>query len=479
MDETKNNTENQEAEQALSRLEGELKTRFDLLPTELQEVITSSDYQTKLFEIAKKYKLTYDKLGQLELETTMVLLGMTPPDEFKLDISEQLKVDDATINNIVKDLNDQIFTPIRQQLMGVYSPEAVEAGEKFANDVTMVQENPIAPKTPVATETPVIIKTNPSAQNTIQTTPTVPTQETPTAPAPMRVDPYRELPDVPAGTGVADPVEIKQPVPKGSIDTSFLKDITPLSAVEKNTSSNASSFIDKTKDLGGLTTMNNPMGQKKVAETVTTNGGETLKKIQGLKDALLGDTAQTPIVQKEIIETAPKMDAASLQNALAKSAPVENPVQKTEAPLGASLKENPLSYREPIETAPSKETVQKIDSLINMKKLEFFTENKAENKTTPDASFAAAPAIEQNPKGIYDGDISKLQGQVSKTGFFAKMKNFFGSKNKNTVQPTETSAIPQTPPTPAFSGKEVLPKGPIDDSLVDNVKIFDETPIQK
>jgi hypothetical protein len=57
-------------------LQAELRTRFELLPEDLQNVIQSSDYQNKLFEIAKKNKWTYEQLNLLEMETTMVLLGM-------------------------------------------------------------------------------------------------------------------------------------------------------------------------------------------------------------------------------------------------------------------------------------------------------------------------------------------------------------------------------------------------------------------
>lgn len=473
MDETKNNT--QDSDRFFSQLEGELKTRFDLLPTELQQVITSSDYQTKLFEIAKKHKLTYDKLGQLELETTMVLLGMTPPDEFKLDISEQLKLDDATLNNIVKDLNDQIFIPIRQQLMGVYSPEAVEAGEKFANDTTMTQDKaPTTAPTPVSTEPTPETKTRPSSQG--GTTPVTPVTIKETAPqaALLQRDPYRELPEVKPGSGVADPVEIKKEIPKGSIDTSFLKDIAPLSTVEKTPTQAADSFINKTKNLGGLATMSMPTPQKK-AVPVETNSGATLKKIQGLKDALAPESTKSPIVQKEIIETKPLLEKTLSQN------PFEKPAENSSSvptPLGASLKENPLSYREPIETTPSQQTLQKIDSLINTKKLEYFTENKPTETDTAKAPMTNTASSLAQP-AIYDKAITPLAEQVSKTGFFAKMKNFFGSKKTNSSPEPQNSTVPSTAPAPLARAQEIVAKGPIDDALVNDVKIFEETPIQK
>jgi hypothetical protein len=128
-----------------AQIEGELKTRFELLPTELQQVILSSDYQLQLFEVAKKHKLTYEKLGQLELETTMVILGMTPPDEYKLEIAEQMGLSGADLDNVVMEINEKVFMPIREKLMALYSEDEVKKGEEFAN-ITSTEKPVVAPK---------------------------------------------------------------------------------------------------------------------------------------------------------------------------------------------------------------------------------------------------------------------------------------------------------------------------------------------
>jgi hypothetical protein len=144
-----NNTNQNNNSGDYSEIEGELKARFELLPKELQDTITSSDYQMKLFEIAKKYKLTYEKLGQLELETTMVLLGMTPPEEYEEDLSEQLGMKKEELSGLVKDVNDQVFLAIREQLKKIYTNTPDSTAPKAPETVVRAYDTV---STPVARE---------------------------------------------------------------------------------------------------------------------------------------------------------------------------------------------------------------------------------------------------------------------------------------------------------------------------------------
>jgi hypothetical protein len=112
-----------------SEIQKELKTRFSLLPEDLQNTINSSDYQMKLFEIAKKYKLTYEQLGTLELETTMVLLGMTDPRTYQRELSANINKKTEDLALIIKEVEEQVFGPIRESLKNLYETEEEEVEE--------------------------------------------------------------------------------------------------------------------------------------------------------------------------------------------------------------------------------------------------------------------------------------------------------------------------------------------------------------
>ncbi len=123
-------------------MQKELRTRFELLPGEIQNVINSSDYQMKLFEIAKKHKLTYEQLGTLEMETTFVLMGMTHPNEFGQSMSGELKKKPEEIKDLLSEIKVGIFDPIRSALMQIYTDEAYEKpAEQKAETISNNESN--------------------------------------------------------------------------------------------------------------------------------------------------------------------------------------------------------------------------------------------------------------------------------------------------------------------------------------------------
>lgn len=141
----------------------ELASRFQLLPEDIKAAIMDTGYQEKLFNLAKAEKLTYEELGVLETETTMVLLGMTKPADYRDELQMELKKNDAQIDSIVKAVNEQVFAPIRSSLERVYAakkdpadyiPESIVSGkeEKPAEPI-FTPPSPVAPASPAAVST--------------------------------------------------------------------------------------------------------------------------------------------------------------------------------------------------------------------------------------------------------------------------------------------------------------------------------------
>ena len=132
----------------------EMNSRFALLPEQLQNVITGSDYQQKLFEIAKTHKMTYDELSIIELETTMVLLGMTRPEEYRDELQIELKKNDDEMEGLVKDVNDKVFSQVRGALERVYA--AKKEPEDYIMPAPDAASNAPAFASPSALATPVL-----------------------------------------------------------------------------------------------------------------------------------------------------------------------------------------------------------------------------------------------------------------------------------------------------------------------------------
>ena len=52
------------------------------LPSDVREAILSVDYKIKLQEITKRQRLMIDQAGKLEMETTLVVIGLEPLADF-------------------------------------------------------------------------------------------------------------------------------------------------------------------------------------------------------------------------------------------------------------------------------------------------------------------------------------------------------------------------------------------------------------
>ena len=117
--------------------EDELLSRFALLPDEIKNVISSSDYQMKLFDLAKKYKMTYEQLGALEMETTLVLLGVSDPKDYPGKVAAATNKKAEDLAPVIAEIKQQVFDPIHASLMALY-PEPSD--EDTESDLTSPQE---------------------------------------------------------------------------------------------------------------------------------------------------------------------------------------------------------------------------------------------------------------------------------------------------------------------------------------------------
>ena len=110
----------------------QIKKVYDTLPEDIQNVIVSSDYQQKLFEISKKTKLSVEQLGDLEIRTTMVLLGLAPFDDYEIDVEQALNIHDDALDQLVEMINKDIFRPIRESLKEIHPRQDVDVSDEIS-----------------------------------------------------------------------------------------------------------------------------------------------------------------------------------------------------------------------------------------------------------------------------------------------------------------------------------------------------------
>ncbi|MBP9715004.1 MAG: hypothetical protein KBD52_00740 [Candidatus Pacebacteria bacterium] len=114
-----------------------LKERFEALPKSIQDMIMSTNYEETLLKIGQNNKLNVAQLAVLEKETTMVMMGLTDPEDFEEDLTRELGVSKELGFVIVAEINEEIFKDIRSLLKimttGEDAQPAVEKKEVVIN----------------------------------------------------------------------------------------------------------------------------------------------------------------------------------------------------------------------------------------------------------------------------------------------------------------------------------------------------------
>ena len=103
-----------------------LDERFEKLPKEVQEAISESNYQSTLYKIAEKYKLSINQMGALEEATTKVMLSITHPDKYEAELQASINIPKDKITELVADVNEGVLKNIRDILKSHWDKDGDE-----------------------------------------------------------------------------------------------------------------------------------------------------------------------------------------------------------------------------------------------------------------------------------------------------------------------------------------------------------------
>lgn len=88
-----------------------------LLPQISQQAISSFDWVTILLDIGKSYALQLDELEDLQLETMMLIVGITPADDYESELSSVLPLSKTDLGKLLGDINTKILEPIHDYIV--------------------------------------------------------------------------------------------------------------------------------------------------------------------------------------------------------------------------------------------------------------------------------------------------------------------------------------------------------------------------
>ncbi|OGF03610.1 MAG: hypothetical protein A3H14_01690 [Candidatus Doudnabacteria bacterium RIFCSPLOWO2_12_FULL_49_8] len=93
-----------------------IKKEIAELPKEGQEAISAVDWVKIAEEIGKKFLLDEDETEDFQLETLLVLIGVTDPEFYAVNIENHVDVTKDKSAEMAKEAFQKIFTPIRKAL---------------------------------------------------------------------------------------------------------------------------------------------------------------------------------------------------------------------------------------------------------------------------------------------------------------------------------------------------------------------------
>jgi hypothetical protein len=98
----------------------EIQKKFESLPEDLKWAIMAANVDDNIIEIGQKEGLNVEQMGQLSLETHMVMFGFTHPDKFEESLKGSLKLSDEKTKVLANAVNEKILKEIREKFMSLY-----------------------------------------------------------------------------------------------------------------------------------------------------------------------------------------------------------------------------------------------------------------------------------------------------------------------------------------------------------------------
>lgn len=94
---------------------------YKKLPEEMKAILVSDETSEFVMNLGKKYQLHVDQTGALSNAIILIMVGLMRPNEFIPAVAKNLNIETDKAQQIAKEINDQIFAPIRESLKQVHS----------------------------------------------------------------------------------------------------------------------------------------------------------------------------------------------------------------------------------------------------------------------------------------------------------------------------------------------------------------------
>ncbi len=116
-----------------------IKDHLATLPDPVRKAIASFDWAREVFDIGRKHSMHVDRIGELQTEVMLVVLGLTSPRQFQEELMERIEPNREIALEVSDEVNEKVFIRIRDFMKKYYegnennpsekTPEVVKEGE--------------------------------------------------------------------------------------------------------------------------------------------------------------------------------------------------------------------------------------------------------------------------------------------------------------------------------------------------------------
>ncbi len=87
------------------------------LPVETQNAIAAVDWRAAILGLREKKGYNFEQLGDLELETELLLCGLTTPEEYPKELQTRMRISKADTDELINEMNNLVFKKIKEELI--------------------------------------------------------------------------------------------------------------------------------------------------------------------------------------------------------------------------------------------------------------------------------------------------------------------------------------------------------------------------
>jgi hypothetical protein len=87
------------------------------LPLETVNAIDAVDWRAAIMGLRNTKGYTFEQLGDLEIETELVLCGLVNPKDYQRELETRMKISRSAASEVVETMNDLVFKRIKEELI--------------------------------------------------------------------------------------------------------------------------------------------------------------------------------------------------------------------------------------------------------------------------------------------------------------------------------------------------------------------------